>query len=61
MKFKPQSIKPVPRTMREAFPLSTFQSLYTFTKEKPEEYVIWPTVLIISFILCLLIITGIIQ
>lgn len=52
--------RPTPRTMTEAFPHSTRESLYTFVERDPERHLIGPALAIIAVLLLVLILTGVI-
>lgn len=53
--------RPTPRTARQAFPMATRKSLYTFVEEDPENRLVWPVVLVLCAALAGLIIFGIIK
>ncbi len=51
---------PTPRTMRQAFPRATRESLYTFVEADPERRLVGPTIIVLCAVLCVLIFTGVI-
>lgn len=57
---RPLTRRPTPRTMTEAFPHATRESLYSFVEREPERHLVGPAMTIIAVVLLILILTGVI-
>lgn len=52
--------RPTPRTMTEAFPHATRESLYSFVEKDPEHHLVGPAMAVIAVVVLVLIMTGVI-